>query len=199
RDISAASRGGGSMSTREMTAGNDLSRESIAFGREWERIPGIGALGRRSGGGLIAVLLAGLAVYAHRRTGAATVTVGHRAAVGSTELTLTIGERDDFRTLTVRAGGLLRRGASGTDTPRTGADDGSPPDIVLHGDGRPEVPEAQLPVVIDLITRLVADPRTPLAHIDLVAPADRARILGRRGPAAAGDPRATALSGFHAA
>src|SRR5690606_14538968 len=60
--------------------------EASALDHPLEQAPGLGPLARRSGGGTAAVVLAALAVYTHRRTGADRVIVGYRSGTTAFEI-----------------------------------------------------------------------------------------------------------------
>ncbi|WP_435592937.1 amino acid adenylation domain-containing protein [Nocardia sp. bgisy118] len=166
------------------------TREMSALDYPLEQTPGLGPLARRSGGGTAAVVLAALAVYTHRRTGAAEVTVGYRSGTTAVEIRVTVMARHDFRAITAQVGALLRQRMSG-------AAERECPTAVHDDDGwRIGVPDAELPVFTRLFARLVAAPATPIAHVDLTTDEERARIMRRGGPARVGDPHATTLTGF---
>ncbi|MEV6390187.1 amino acid adenylation domain-containing protein [Nocardia xishanensis] len=166
------------------------TREMSTLDHPLDQTPGIGPLARRSGGGTAAVVLAALAVYTHRRTGAAEVTVGYRSGTDAVVIRVTVSPRDDFRAIAAQVGALLRQRA-------TDAAGGECPTAVHDDDGwRIGVPDAELPVFTRLFTRLVAAPATPIARIDLTTDEERARILLRGGPFRTRDPYATTLTGF---
>ncbi|MEV0293655.1 amino acid adenylation domain-containing protein [Nocardia sp. NPDC050710] len=167
------------------------TREASASEYALEKTPGLGPLARRSGGGTAAVVLAGLAVYTHRRTGAAEVTVGYRSGTNTVEIRVTVAAGHDFRAIVAQVGARLRQ--------RTPGGAGECPTAVQHDDGwRIGVPEAELPVFTRLFTRLVAEPATPVARVDLTTDEERARILRRGGPGRDRDAYATTLTGFEA-
>ncbi|MEU0504618.1 amino acid adenylation domain-containing protein [Nocardia sp. NPDC005998] len=167
-----------------------FTREVSASEFAPEQTPGLGPLARRSGGGTAAVVLAGLAVYTHRRTGAAEVAVGYRSGTQAIEIRVTVGARDNFRTVTVQVGSLLRQR-------EPAAAEGECPTAVHQEDGwQIGVPEVELPVFTRFFTRLVAEPAEPVGGFDLTTGEERARILHRGGPRRERDPHATTLTGF---
>ncbi|MCC3331986.1 non-ribosomal peptide synthetase [Nocardia abscessus] len=166
------------------------TREASAPACALELTPGLGPLSRRSGGGTAAVVLAGLAVYLHRRTGAPEVTVGYRSGTDAVEIRVEVPTGHNFRAVTAQVGALLRQRAPGVA-------DGACPTAVHHDDGwRIGLPEAELPVFTRLFTRLVAAPATTVARVDLTTDEERARILRRGGPRRDREPHATTLTGF---
>lgn len=165
--------------------------ETSTLDHPLEQTPGLGPLARRSGGGTAAVVLAALAVYTHRRTGASRVTVGYRSGTTAIEVRATVAARDDFRSVATRVGALLRQRPTGPVGPEC-------PTAVYDNDHgwQVGVPEAERPIFARFFARLVAAPGTPVARVDLAAEEDRARILRRGGPVRARDPYATTLTGF---
>lgn len=164
--------------------------EASTLDHPLEQTPGLGPLARRSGGGTAAVVLAALAVYTHRRTGADRVIVGYRSGTTAFEIGVTLAARDSFRSVATQVGALLRQRATGPAGPEC-------PTVVHDNDGwQVGVPEAELPVFEGLFAKLVAAPGTPVARVDLITEEERARILRRRGPVRARDPHATTLTGF---
>ncbi|MFD4401130.1 amino acid adenylation domain-containing protein [Nocardia sp. NPDC058499] len=164
--------------------------EASTLDRPLEQTPGLGPLARRTGGGTAAVVLAALAVYTHRRTGADRVTVGYRTGTAAIEIGVTVAVRDDFRSVAAQVGALLRQrraGPAGPDCP-----------TAVHTDDEWQVglPETELPTFGRLFAKLVAAPGTPVARVDLIAEEERARILRRGGPVRARDLHATTLTGF---
>lgn len=165
--------------------------ETSTLDRPLERTPGLGPLARRSGGGTAAVVLAALAVYTHRRTGASRVAVGYRSDTTAIEIHVTVAARDDFRSVATRVGTLLRQRPTGPVGPEC------PTAVHDHDHGwQVGVPQAETTVFARFFARLLAAPGTPVARVDLTAEEDRTRILRRGGPVRASDPQATTLTGF---
>ncbi|MGW0245160.1 amino acid adenylation domain-containing protein [Nocardia goodfellowii] len=158
-----------------------------------EQPAGLGRLARRSGGGAAAVLLAGLAAYAHRRSGAAEVTVGHRIGAGVTAIEVEVTPYLDFRSITAQAGARLRQPGSGTAQPGI-------PTATQHADEwQIELPEAERATFTRFFTDLVAAPDVPIGRFDLASEIERGELSRRAGNTRHLVPAETTLSGFERA
>ncbi|MEV0245277.1 amino acid adenylation domain-containing protein [Nocardia sp. NPDC050712] len=158
-----------------------------------EHSAGLGRLARRSGGGAAAVVLAGLAVYAHRRSGVAEVAVGLRIGASTTVLHVEVSPYQDFRTITTEVGVLLRRARPGTPPPGT-------PIATQSADGwEISLPDPELTTCTALFASLIATSSIPIGRFDLASTAERERQFHRGGAVRDLDPAETTLTGFERA
>ncbi|MFE6858369.1 amino acid adenylation domain-containing protein [Nocardia sp. NPDC057668] len=163
------------MTTRETTAPAAAMPAGLADSPLLDGLAGLGSLARRSGG-VAAVVLAGLAVHAHRRTGATRVTVGHRFGANILPVAVPLRPLESFDVIAKRVGAELRRGRDET---RAGGTPDEPPALIAaqHDSGwRAEVPRAEQPAFLRLFTALLLTPATPIAHLDIVTPDELRRL-----------------------
>ncbi|WP_280233191.1 non-ribosomal peptide synthetase [Nocardia cyriacigeorgica] len=158
---------------------------------------GLGRLARRSGGGAAAVVLAALAVHAHRRAGARTVTVGLRTGMAVLPVEVNVSSYSDFETLTKRVGARLRRARR---TPAAAPQE-QPTLVAAAQDSgwRVELPESEQPGLVRLFTELTARPSQPVGRADLIGPDEYEELIHRYNATAHDiDAAATITSGFEA-
>ncbi|WP_194815275.1 non-ribosomal peptide synthetase [Nocardia sp. XZ_19_385] len=155
-----------------------------------EHTAGLGRLARRSGGGAAAVVLAGLAVYVHRRSGSTEVVVGQRAGASVTTIQVDVTPYQDFRAVTAQVGARLRQA-------RPGAAQAGLPTAAQHADGwQIELPGTELLTFTTFFSDLVALPTAPIGRFDLASDIELEQLPQRVGTVRDRDPAETALTGF---